>query len=104
MLLFPTTKLAKWYAAACASSLGGMCETLMRGGDESSTEIWMGVTESAGQRAGHGVTLEISQTQGVWFGANKMFRRGATMDTARLSTVLSGRIIFVTMTSHFVAG
>ena len=29
------------------------------------------VNESATQRDGHGVTLEISQTQGVWFGANK---------------------------------
>ena len=47
---------------------------------------------------------EISQTQGVWFRANKMFRRGATMDTAHLSDVLSGRIILVTMTSHVVAG
>ena len=62
------------------------------------------MTESAAQRVGHGVTLEISQTQGVWFGANKMFRRSATMDTARLSNVLSGRMILVTMTSHFVAG
>ena len=62
------------------------------------------VTETAAQRTCHGVTLEISQTQGVWFGANNMFRRVATMDTARLSTVLSGRIILVTMTSHFVAG
>ena len=70
----------------------------------SSGGLKMGVTETAAQKACHGVTLEISQTQGVWFRAKKMFRRGATTDTARLSTVLSGRIIFVTMTSHFVAG
>ena len=64
----------------------------------------MGVTGSAAQIACHVVTLEISQTQGVWFRANKMFRRGATTDTVRIANVLSGRIIFVTMTSHFVAG
>ena len=63
-----------------------------------------GVTGSAAQIVGHKVTLEISQTQGVWIETNNMFRRGATTDTARLSTVLLGRIIFVTMTSHFVAG
>ena len=62
------------------------------------------VTEITAQSDGHGVTLEISQTQGVWFGVNKMFRRGATMDTARVSTVLSGQTILATMTSHVVAG
>ena len=67
----------------------------------SKTEAWPGI---AAQRVGHGVTLEISQTQGVWFGANNMLCRGATMDGARISTVLSGRIILLTMTSHVVAG
>ena len=65
---------------------------------------FMGATETVAQRACHGVTLEISRTQGVWFGANKMFRRGATTDSARLSNVLSGRIILATMSSHVVAG
>ena len=73
-------------------------------GKEATRNKPKGVTETAVQRACHGVTLEISQTQGVWFEANKMFRRSATTDTARLSTVLSGRIILVAMTSHFVAG